>query len=61
MAMGELLDYKRHFKESDVKCAVLTPERPSEDLEKLLSTLGFAIVWRQRKNAFCDNADGTFV
>lgn len=46
MAIGQLLDYDRHF--SDVAHrAVLLPERPTEDLVQLIAAVGFQLVYRQ--------------
>jgi hypothetical protein len=60
LAIGELADYRRYLDE-DVRCAVLLPDRPSEDLLDLLSTQGIAVVWREGKSSFSDNAGGDFV
>lgn len=59
MAIGQLADYRR-FSEPAPRCAVLTPERPREDLESLLRSCGVACVWRHG-DEFLDNADGRFV
>jgi hypothetical protein len=59
MAIGELADYRR-FLRNGVKCAVLLPERPSSDIEALLSSQDVSVVWREGRNAFKDNAGGRF-
>lgn len=37
MAIGQLLDYRRFIEEATVKCAVLLPELPRQDLLQLLA------------------------
>lgn len=59
MAIGQLMDYAR-FASPRPDLAVLTEDRPSSDLEALLSSLRIACVWR-RGHDFVDNADGRFV
>ena len=43
MAIGQLLDYKRFIEESAVRCAVLLPEIPRQDLLQLLAYAGVFI------------------
>jgi len=59
MAIGELADYRRHFR-SGVKCAVLLPERPSSDIEALLSSQNVSVIWREGRGGFKDNVGGRF-
>jgi len=59
MAIGQLADYRR-FIEPHPSCAVLLPERPRPDLEKLLSVEGIAIVWLVEAGKFADNRTGAF-
>jgi hypothetical protein len=59
MAIGQLADYRR-FIEPRPSCAVLLPERPRPDLEKLLSAEGIAIVWLVEGGKFADNRAGAF-
>ncbi|WP_256106830.1 hypothetical protein [Streptomyces sp. ODS05-4] len=51
MAIGQLLDYRRHI-EPRPRAAVLLPERPQEDLCDLLAEQGIALAYR--------GADGEF-
>jgi hypothetical protein len=44
MAIGQLFDYRR-FLPTDVRCAVLLPERPRPDLCALLISLGITIYY----------------
>lgn len=45
MAIGQLMDYRRHIDPPDPGLAVLLPERPHEDIEALLNDLGIALVY----------------
>ncbi|SDQ51608.1 hypothetical protein [Thermostaphylospora chromogena] len=51
MAIGQLLDYRRHVNPADPKLAVLLPEKPHEDLQDLLRRLDIAVVY-QAGNSF---------
>jgi hypothetical protein len=59
MAIGQLADYRRFIKPRP-SCAVLLPERPRPDLEKLLSAEGIAVVWPVENGRFADNKAGAF-
>jgi hypothetical protein len=59
MAIGELADYRRYLPKQ-VTPAVLLPERPSRDLEDLLSTQMIAVIWQDGKQHFTDNAKSSF-
>ncbi len=43
MAIGQLLDYRRFIDEAAVKCAVLLPELPRQDLLQLLAYAGVLV------------------
>lgn len=45
MALGQLLDYRRHLPEVG-DCAVVLPERPAEDLVELIFSVGFGLGYR---------------
>ena len=47
MAIGQLMDYRRHITPPNPALAVLLPEEPNEDLKALLDTLGIALVYRE--------------
>jgi 5-methylcytosine-specific restriction protein A len=47
MAIGQLMDYRRHINPPNPALAVLLPEEPKEDLKALLDTLGIALVYRE--------------
>lgn len=51
MAIGQLLDYRRFIEEAAVKCAVLLPEVPRQDLLQLLAYAGVFIFFPE-KNRF---------
>jgi hypothetical protein len=44
MAIGQLLDYRRHIDRHGMHLAILLPHRPSEDLIELATGLGIAVV-----------------
>ena len=44
MAVGQLLDYRRHIKAPGLRLAVLLPTPPSEDLQDLIEGLGISLV-----------------
>jgi hypothetical protein len=44
-AVGQLLDYQRHIDLPDLRCAVLLPSRPSDDLCAYLEHAGIALVY----------------
>ncbi|MEU2231867.1 hypothetical protein [Streptomyces vietnamensis] len=46
MAIGQLLDYRRHITPADPRLAVLLPEQPQQDLCALLEAEGIALVYR---------------
>ncbi|TFE55068.1 hypothetical protein E3E14_06010 [Streptomyces sp. ICN441] len=46
MAIGQLLDYRRHISPVDPHVAILLPERPQQDLCDLLAAEGIALVYR---------------
>ncbi|NAZ75608.1 EVE domain-containing protein [Kineococcus sp. T13] len=46
MAIGQLLDYRRHIAQP-THCALLVPERPSDDLLDLIATVGLQTIYRQ--------------
>ena len=58
MAIGQLFDYRRFA--PDAELAVLLPERPSSDLEELLSSVQIAAIWRDG-DSFMDNVAGRFI
>jgi hypothetical protein len=58
MAIGQLADYGR-FLEPD-RSAVLLPERPSRDLEDLLTHVEIGMVWETSDGRFEDNSGGRF-
>lgn len=61
MAVGQLLDYAFQAKEKlgDSNLAVLLPEKPREDVEKWLDSVGIKLIW-QVGATFLDNANGQF-
>ena len=52
MAVGQLLDYRRHIDVPGLALGVLVPERPSADLLDFLRSVGAVCSW--------ERADGTF-
>ncbi|MET8054640.1 hypothetical protein ABZU75_44415 [Streptosporangium sp. NPDC005286] len=46
MAIGQLMDYRRHVNPSNPALAVLLPEEPHDDIKALLDDLGIALVYR---------------
>lgn len=48
MAIGQLLDYKRHVPVTDLRCVVLLPERPSDDLCDLIASAGMGLAHQTR-------------
>lgn len=48
MAIGQLLDYRRHVPVTGLRCVVLLPERPSEDLCDLIAGAGMGLVHQTR-------------
>jgi hypothetical protein len=52
MAIGQLLDYRRHINRHGVRLAILLPHRPSEDLVELATGLGIAVVAEQDRGGF---------
>lgn len=45
LALGQLLDYRRHLPTPPAKLTVLVPSPPSEDLTALLHEHGVGVVW----------------
>lgn len=45
MAVGQLLDYRRHIRPLPQGCFVLLPSRPAEDLVSLIAEIGFGLVY----------------
>ena len=43
MAIGQIADYRRHLNKP--KCAILVPEKPSQDLLDLAEAERIAMVW----------------
>ena len=52
LAIGQLLDYKRHIKPDPKKLAILVPTEPQEDLLNLLSDLEITLIYRKDKDTF---------
>jgi hypothetical protein len=52
MAIGQLLDYRRHIDRQDVRLAILLPHRPSEDLVEFAIGLGIAVVAEEDRGGF---------
>lgn len=53
MAIGQLLDYRRHIDVPDgLRLAILLPEEPSSDLRALLDTEGIALVTQTADGGF---------
>ncbi|MEU2179710.1 hypothetical protein [Streptomyces thermolilacinus] len=45
MAIGQLLDYRRHIPPKDAQLVVLLPERPADDLAELVESAGMSLVY----------------
>ncbi|GAA4846383.1 hypothetical protein [Kitasatospora terrestris] len=45
-AVAQLLDYRRHIDVPDLRCAVLLPSQPSEDLRDFIAKAGLDLVFR---------------
>ena len=45
MAVGQLLDYRRHIDRPGLRLAVLLPSRPTDDLLNLMQSIGAACTW----------------
>ncbi|MFK0108526.1 hypothetical protein [Streptomyces sp. NPDC091217] len=45
MAIGQLLDYRRHIPPKDAQLVVLLPERPVDDLGELIESAGMKMVY----------------
>jgi hypothetical protein len=52
MAIGQLLDYRRHIDREGVRLAILLPHRPCEDLLELVTGLGIAVVAEKDRGGF---------
>lgn len=52
MAIGQLMDYRRHIKPTNPSLAILLPERPHDDLVDLLNSVNISIVYRHDEK-FC--------
>jgi hypothetical protein len=50
MAIGQLLDYRRHIMPSHPKIALLLPSKPDQDLQKLLIAENIALVYQDGDN-----------
>lgn len=59
MAIGQVLDYRRFVEDPTPKCGVLLPDRPRDDIEALLRSVGIAAVWKSG-GGFIDNVGGAF-
>lgn len=46
MAVGQLYDYRRHVKVTDMRCSLLLPARPSADLRDYLEDVGLGLAFR---------------
>jgi hypothetical protein len=55
-AIGQILDYQRYWKAKHR--AVLLPDKPDEDLLRLLDSVRVKAIWRDGKGGFQDNAKG---
>ncbi|MEV8517242.1 hypothetical protein [Dactylosporangium sp. NPDC051484] len=51
MAIGQLLDYRRHIS-TNPKLTVLLPERPSADVTALIHSVGFSCVYQYAPGVF---------
>jgi len=60
MAIGERADYSRFLTRLSPRLAVLLPERPSPDLEHLLTGQKIGVVWKSSRGNFEDNSGGQF-
>jgi hypothetical protein len=45
MLIGQLLDYRRHIPQPNLRIAALLPNRPPDDLIELIHSVGAACVW----------------
>ncbi|MFE2520437.1 hypothetical protein [Streptomyces mirabilis] len=45
MAIGQLLDYRRHVPPKDARLVVVLPERPEDDLADLIESAGMGLVY----------------
>tara|TARA_Y100001935_G_scaffold77491_1_gene64714 strand:- start:43 stop:1149 length:1107 start_codon:yes stop_codon:yes gene_type:complete len=52
LAIGQLLDYKRHIDPDPKKLAILVPTKPQEDLLNLLSDLEIILIYKKDKDTF---------
>lgn len=46
MAVGQLYDYRRHVRVSDLRCSVLLPSQPSADLRDYLQAVGLGLAFK---------------
>lgn len=63
MAIGQLFDYDRLTQAAGKrksKRAILLPEKPNIDIERLLDSVEIALIWKRGKT-FTDNRGGKFV
>jgi len=60
MAIGQLLDYRRFYKPTPT-CAVLLPEKPSDDLRKLIERVGMQVFYRAGKSFVLQKGGGVRV
>jgi hypothetical protein len=56
LAVGQLLDYKRHYRRKP-SMGVLLASRPDGDDLEFLSSCGVAAIWRTPSGKFTDNQD----
>lgn len=49
MAVGQLLDYRRHVEVVDLRCSVLLPDRPSADLRNFIGSVGLDIAFKENE------------
>lgn len=51
-AIGQLFDYSRYVKklEPDLKCGIVVPNRPTDDLIDLLESVGFDLAFQQAES-----------
>ncbi|MCD0445229.1 hypothetical protein LO763_16565 [Glycomyces sp. A-F 0318] len=47
MAIGQLLDYRRHIDPAPAGLAILLPEAPGDDLRGLIASVGMSLVYEQ--------------
>ncbi len=60
MAIGQLADYRRLFRQRRPRKAILVPEKPNDDLLELLGREHISVIWRSSTRTFSDTAKGAF-